>query len=70
MISVSTVPLVEAKTNITVNGFDKGPSCKTVVPIKKVTMVNFDRETLLDDYAYLASVPTSVLAAASGTACS
>jgi hypothetical protein len=42
------------------NGFDKGVSWKPVVPIEKVTFVDFDEESYLDDYSYLASIPTSV----------
>ncbi len=41
-------------------GFDKGPSSLPVVPLKKTTLVNFDENSYLDDYAYLASVPTAV----------
>jgi len=41
-------------------GFDKGPSAMPVVPLKKTTFVNYDKESLIDDYAYLASVPTAV----------
>ena len=41
-------------------GFDKGPSYKSVVPMEKVTFVNYDEESILDDYAYLAAVPTAV----------
>lgn len=41
-------------------GFDKGVSYKEVLPLKKVTFVNFDKDSLLDDYAYLAAVPTAV----------
>jgi hypothetical protein len=54
------VPLVNAKDIDRIDGFDKGPSYTSVVPMKKVTFVNFDEETLIDDYAYLASVPTAV----------
>ncbi len=43
-----------------IEGFDKGPSYKPVVPMKRVTFVNFDENNYLDDYSYLASVPTSV----------
>lgn len=41
-------------------GFKKGISWQPLVPMKKVTFVNFDSENLIDDYAYLASVPASV----------
>jgi hypothetical protein len=54
------VPLVNAKDIDRIDGFDKGPSYTSVVPMKKVTFVNFDENTFLDDYAYLAAIPTSV----------
>ena len=41
-------------------GFDKGVSWMPIVPMKQATLVKFDNMSLLDDYAYLASVPTSV----------
>ena len=41
-------------------GFDKGPSILPVIPIRKTTFVNYDENSYLDDYAYLASVPTTV----------
>ena len=43
-----------------VKGFDKGPSYTDVVPMKKATFVNYDKENYLDDYAYLAAIPTAV----------
>ena len=54
------VPLTYAKNIEDITGFDKGPSYTNVVPMKKITFINFDEETLIDDYAYLASVPTAV----------
>lgn len=54
------IPVNEAATNIMPNGYDKGLSYKSVIPTKKVTFVNYDDETLIDDYAYLAAVPTAV----------
>ncbi len=41
-------------------GFDSGPSFRSVVPLKKVTFVGFDEDGFLDDYSYLAAVPTCV----------
>ncbi|HEC87055.1 MAG TPA: hypothetical protein ENI49_04215, partial [Thermoplasmatales archaeon] len=57
-----TMPIVSADSNIRENikGYDKGVSWKPVVPLKKVTFVNFDEDSYLDDYAYLAAVPTTV----------
>ena len=54
------IPISQATDEIYVEGFDKGPSALPVVPMKKVTFVQYDNETLLDDYAYLAAVPTAV----------
>jgi len=42
------------------NGFEKGITWQPFKPIKKTTFVNFDKETLVDDYSYLASIPASV----------
>jgi len=44
-------------------GFSKGVSYKPVVPLKKTTFVNYDETSFLDDYAYLAAVPTAVFPA-------
>ena len=55
------LPLTQASSNIDrVTGFEKGPSYTNVVPTKKTTFVGFDEDTYLDDYAYLAAVPTAV----------
>ena len=57
----SLIPIAEASNAIDkVSGFDKGPSYTYVVPTKKTTFVGYDKDTLLDDYAYLAAVPTAV----------
>jgi hypothetical protein len=60
LLTVSILPVTLAADTKHIKSFDKGPSYKPVAPIKKITMVNFDEETYLDDYAYLAAVPTSV----------
>jgi hypothetical protein len=55
------LPVAFAEDNTSfVQGYEKGVSWKSVVPIKKVTFVNFDEDSFLDDYAYLAAIPTSV----------
>ena len=54
------LPISQADYLKRINSFDKGPSYTNVVPIEKITFVNYDEESLLDDYAYLASVPTAV----------
>jgi hypothetical protein len=56
----SFAPLIQGLDADVYNGFDKGPSNLPVVPMKKVTFVNFDEDSYLDDYAYLASIPTAV----------
>ena len=54
------IPSIQATSLNEYKGFDKGPSYNPVVPIKKVTFVDFDEESLLDDYSYLAAIPTAV----------
>ncbi|EMR73556.1 hypothetical protein MBGDN05_00117 [Thermoplasmatales archaeon SCGC AB-539-N05] len=60
LLASAILPITVLSKDSTMEGFDKGPSYKPVVPMKKVTFVNFDEESYLDDYAYLAAVPTSV----------
>ncbi len=61
LLSISLLtPIISSSSIHNVKGFDKGPSYLPVLPIEKVTLVNYDEETLLDDYAYLAGVPSSV----------
>ena len=43
-----------------VKGFDKGPQKTEVIPLKKTTIVGFEEDSLLDDYGFLAAIPTSV----------
>ena len=60
-VMLSTLALAEDRGGtIRNNGFTKGVSWKPVVPMKKTTFVNFDENEILDDYAYLAAVPTTV----------
>lgn len=47
-------------TQLQMKGWTTGVSYQSVIPIKKTTFVKYDDESLLDDYAYLACVPTSV----------
>ena len=51
---------VSSKQLSMISGCDKGPSFTNVIPIKKATFVNMDEESLLDDYTYLAAIPTTV----------
>ena len=53
-------PTALSKNTTSAKGFDKGPSYLPVVPIQKTTMVQFDKDSYLDDYAYLAAIPTTV----------
>ncbi len=41
------------------SGF-KGVSWKRVVPLNKVTLVKFDENSYVDDFAYMAAIPSSV----------
>ena len=54
------LPFTQAGSIDRVDGFDKGPSYTNVVPIKKISFVGFDEDSYVDDYAYLAAVPTAV----------
>ena len=60
VLSTITAPISFANNKEDNEGFNKGPSIKPVIPIKKVTLVNFDENKFLDDYSYLAAVPTAV----------
>lgn len=60
MILSNLVLADETDDAIRNTGFTKGVSWKPVVPLKKTTFVNFDENSILDDYAYLAAVPTAV----------
>jgi hypothetical protein len=60
MVIGTIMPVTQAGTLDIYQGFDKGPSYTNVVSMKKVTMVKYDDESYLDDYAYLAAVPTAV----------
>jgi hypothetical protein len=53
-------PVANSKDIEHIEGFESGPSYTSVIPMKKTTFVNFDKESLVDDFAYLAAVPTSV----------
>jgi len=59
ILLVCTIPISIGMSSC-MEGFEKGISWKPVIPLKKSTFVNFDRDTYLDDYAYLAAVPTSI----------
>jgi len=54
------IPMTQGEKLQYAKGFDKGPSYTSIVPLEKVTFVNFDENSYLDDYAYLAAVPTAV----------
>ena len=61
LILGTVLPSVNANIGIESNkGFQKGVSWQPLVPMKKVTFVNFKGENIIDDYAYLSSVPASV----------
>lgn len=61
MILVTIVPIVGADTTmLRTSGFSKGVTWKPYVPLKRTTFVEYDTESYLDDYAYLAAVPSTV----------
>jgi len=61
MVGGTIIPTVIAETSrLYVEGFDKGISWKPSIPLKRTTFIQLDQESYLDDYAYLAAVPTSV----------
>ena len=57
---ISTAIVLPSPQALPDNGFSKGVSWTPIVPLKKITFVDFDENNLLDDYSYLASIPTSV----------
>jgi len=60
MLVGALLPIAQATELKFIQGFDEGPSYTTVVPMKKTTFVGYDENSILDDYAYLAAVPTTV----------
>ena len=57
LITTASIPITAAPP---AQGFTQGVTWKPYVPLKKVTFVNQEQGTLVDDYAYLAAVPTTV----------
>jgi len=56
-----TIDSINADENSTPSqGFGKGVPWQPFEIMKRTTFVNFDKDTLVDDYAYLASIPSSV----------
>ena len=61
MLGGVILPTVLADTSsLHVDGFDRGVSWKPYIPLKRTTFIQLDQESYLDDYAYLAAIPTSV----------
>jgi hypothetical protein len=60
LIVSAVLPVALADKVDNAKGFDKGLSYTSVVPMKKTTFVGYDENSILDDYAYLAAVPTTV----------
>ena len=61
LVLVTFVPIIGADTTmLTQPGFSKGVTWKPYIAMKKTTFVGYDTESYLDDYAYLAAVPTTV----------
>ena len=51
---------IATENNNEYQGYNKGPSYTNVLPLEKITFINFDEDSIIDDYSYLAAVPTSV----------
>ena len=64
LLNTSILTVTIADENKIVNqcntAFSKGIPWQPMNTIKKTTLVNFDKDSLTDDYAYLASIPASV----------
>jgi len=60
LISITLIPIVSAVNIDKLKGINKGPSYLPVVPLKNVFFINYDEDGYLDDFAYLAAVPSSV----------
>jgi hypothetical protein len=58
--SPSTSNKAGSSENFPQKGYTEGVSWKPVVPIKNAILVNYDGESYIDDFAYLASVPAAV----------
>jgi hypothetical protein len=58
--SPSTSNKAGSYDNVPQKGYTEGVSWKPVVPIKNAILVNYDGESYIDDFAYLASVPAAV----------
>ncbi len=56
---ISTLSIADIDINKE-KGFSTGLSYKTVIPVEKLTFIGFDADSYIDDYAYLAAVPTAV----------
>jgi len=59
LLSTTAFPLLTANAD-TQQAFTRGVTWRPYVPLKKVTFVAQQQGTTLDDYAYLAAVPTAV----------
>ncbi len=61
LIGSSFIPsILAASQNSYGKSFAKGVSWEPYLPLKRATFVQFDDHSFLDDYSYLAAVPTSV----------
>lgn len=59
LFSANLISITIATDIDNITGFEKGPSYQSVIPIEKITFINYDEESYLDDYTYLAAVPTA-----------
>ena len=60
MLLGAIIPITQATDMERLPSFNKGPSELPVTPMKKIALVQYDNEKIIDDYAYLAAIPTTV----------
>ncbi|MEM0493528.1 MAG: hypothetical protein QXS02_06225, partial [Candidatus Thermoplasmatota archaeon] len=60
LISSAIIPSVNADDKNNSTGFDRGVSWAPIIPMKRLTFIGHDEDSMIDDLSYLSSVPSSV----------
>ncbi|MEF8847642.1 MAG: hypothetical protein V5A68_00720, partial [Candidatus Thermoplasmatota archaeon] len=60
LLSTTFIPIITSEQPRKIDGYEKGASYTNIKPLKKTTLIQYNEQKLIDDYAYLASVPTSI----------
>ncbi len=61
LLCSTILPSAFAETSTpSMEGFSRGITWKPYIPLKKITFIDHDPARLIDDYGYLASIPTSI----------